>query len=375
MRALSILCPFCFNKLNPGKLFYRCNCKEPGTANYHIIENRKADSKGFCTCDLCNHTTTKKVCYICRKELPADILENDTKIISIVGAANSGKSYYVGTLLRQIMEKHIFSTMGTKRISTKWVVGSGDEYAKRFKKPLESQSILPPTQKNTDIVKDNPPILIELMYETKKLFGTHTVQNTYSFFDAAGETFENEDDLAAITPYIAHSEGIVLILDPCQIPHVDAAVSAVKPNLSKASDKTYSDILNNTASVVRTSQRLTVNNKIKIPLCIAFSKWDLLIETPNLLPGDLMVSKPSQYNLSGYNASAIETISSEIRSLLMQWEPNLVNLAESSFEEVKYFGFSAWGSSKSATNGKAPPIASFRVEDPMLFILNKDGIV
>ncbi len=370
-----ILCPFCFNRLNPSMLFYRCSCKEPGTVQSHIIENGKVDSKGFCVCDKCGNTTTRKVCYHCKKELPSDILENDTKIISIVGAKNSGKSYYVATLLRQIMEKKIFSTIGTQHISTLWGAGSSEEYKKRFQVPMNTRKLLMGTVKFTDIVKDNPPLLVELRYEQKNMFGSKIVQNTYSFFDAAGETFENEDDLAAITPYISQSEGIILILDPSQIVFVNSALSASMPDAFQVSDTSYSEILYNTANVVRNNNKIGKNKKIKIPLCIAFSKWDLLVDTPNLLPEELLVSKPNQQMQTGYNKAAIDTISDEIRSLLMKWEPDLVNSSEMNFETVKYFGFSAWGTSKNAVKGAAPPIASFRVEDPMLWILHRNKII
>jgi len=371
-----ILCPFCFNEVAMKDLYYRCSsssCLEPGTAKIHIIRNGKADRNGYCTCDSCGKTTSTRVCSKCESALPYSITEGETEIISIVGAKGSGKSYYVATLLRQIMEKGLFSRINGA--SAKWgVKESAEEYAKRFKKRMDTFVPLDGTQKVTDIVKDNPPLLVEMTFEKKKGFGSKNTIKTFSFFDAAGESFEDAADLAAVTPYIAHSKAVVLILDPRQIQAVDDAVKSYMPGLPAVSSKSYSDIINNVIEVIRNSLRIKANDKIKIPLCVAFSKWDLLVKTPGLLPDGLIVSQQNQQNTSGYDDDLVNTASEEIRSLLMNWEPNLVATAEGKFETVRYFGFSAWGFANTKAN-EIPPIASYRVEDPMLWALHQEGIV
>ena len=95
-----------------------------------------------------------------------------------------------------------------------------------------------------------------------------------------------------------------------------------------------------------------------------------------MLPNGLICGQNGQQISSGYDEQRIDSISNEIRSLLrQQWkESNLVDLAEQNFETVKYFSFSAWGSSNSGKAG-APAIASFRVEDPLLWVLHRNGII
>lgn len=342
----------------------------------HIIANPKPDRNGFCTCDKagCGRTTSTKVCPHCKTVLPHTITDSPTKIISIVGASSSGKSYYVGSILRKIIDEGLFSELkfdNVTRIATIWAdKKSPTEYTKRFRSLMDNFRILKPTEKITDIVKDNPPLLIEMSVEKKKI-----ERNTFSFFDAAGESFHDTSDLAAITPYIAHSEAVILILDPRQIPKVNSEVTAAIPGLPTVSTVTYTEILNNAIQIIRDDTR-NKNRKIKIPLCIAFSKWDLVIETPGLLPDGLVCGQSSQQMTSGYDEQRIDTISNEIRSLLkQQWkEANLVDLAEQNFETVKYFSFSAWGSSNSGKPG-APAIASVRVEDPLLWVLHRNGII
>lgn len=377
--AQKILCPFCFNYINPREMLYLCinaKCMDSPALGGHIIANPKPDRNGFCTCDKagCGRTTSTKVCPHCKTVLPHTITDSPTKIISIVGASSSGKSYYVGSILRKIIDEGLFSELkfdNVTRIATIWAdKKSPTEYTKRFRSLMDNFRILKPTEKITDIVKDNPPLLIEMSVEKKKI-----ERNTFSFFDAAGESFHDTSDLAAITPYIAHSEAVILILDPRQIQKVNSEVTAAIPGLPTVSTVTYTEILNNAIQIIRDDTR-NRNRKIKIPLCIAFSKWDLVIETPGLLPDGLVCGQASQQMTTGYDAQRIDTISNEIRSLLkQQWkEANLVDLAEQNFETVKYFSFSAWGSSNSGKPG-APAIASVRVEDPLLWVLHRNGII
>ena len=375
--AQKILCPFCFKYINPKEMLYLCinaKCMDSPELGGHIIASPKPDRKGFCMCEKCKRPTSTKVCPHCKVVLPHTITDSPTKIISIVGASSSGKSYYVGSILRKIIDEGLFSELkfdNITRISTIWAdKKSSIEYAKRFRSFMDNFRILKSTDKMTDIVKDNPPLLIEMSIERKKI-----QRNTFSFFDAAGENFHDASDLASITPYIAHSEAVILILDPRQIPKVNSEVTAAIPGLTQVSTITYTEILNNAIQIIRNDTR---NNKkkIKIPLCIAFSKWDLVIETPGLLPNGLICGQNGQQISSGYDEQRIDSISNEIRSLLrQQWkESNLVDLAEQNFETVKYFSFSAWGSSNSGKAG-APAIASFRVEDPLLWVLHRNGII
>lgn len=373
---MKAICPYCFNSINLNKLDLRCSSKshrDPNSTERHIIKrkNAKVDFHGYCKCDekTCNCTTRTLVCNYCNKDLPDTIRESETKIISIVGAKGSGKSYFVATLLRQIMEEGLLARVN--HAATRFNEGSREIYETRYKSNLDSRSPLPGTNYVNDIVRDNPPILANISYVSKK---GKKIDNTYSFFDAAGESFASSADLAAITPYISHSEAIILILDPRQISKINEVLTDAMPGLPPVTKDKYEDTINSVADVLYNNLRLSRNKQIDIPVCVAFSKWDLLINTPGLIPTDLMVSKPSSSSTSGFNLAQIENASAEIRSLLNEWDPNFLLTVEGKFKTVCYFGFSAWGpGSKNGTD--IPAIASFRVEDPMLWIMNMNKLL
>ena len=362
-----VICPYCFNKIDLKKVDMRCarkTCLDAGTTNRHLIPRHlaKVDRNGYGECDICHTSTHTFVCSECHKDLPDTIMQSETKIISIVGAKGSGKSYFVATLLRK-MDEGLFSKINYA--ATRFPPGNRELYNSRYKDSLEQR--IPLTSTN----RDNSPILIQLTYMNAQ---KKKIDHTYSFFDEAGESFVSEADLATITPYISHSEAIIILLDPRQIEKVNMEISAVFPNLPAIEATRYEDTINNVADVLYSNLRLNKKKKIKIPLCVAFSKWDLLIRTPNLLPGDFIVSNPSLAPIRGFDPNMVENASAEIRSLLNEWDPNFLVTVENKFETVRYFGFSAWGSG--SPNGKdVPVIASFRVEDPMLWIMHHNKLL
>lgn len=367
------LCPYCFKEIKLKGLSMRCSsasCLDGVTRHVIPYKGLKLDRNGYGECDVCHKTTRTLVCDQCGQDLPDTIRESETKIISIVGAKASGKSYYVATLLRQIKENGLLSRVAG--ISANFLPESKSIYDSRYKKNLDSRSKLEGTRHVSDLIKDNPPLLMNMTFIKKN----KKFDYTYSFFDAAGESFDDPSTLASVTPYIAHSEAIIIILDPCQIKQVNSAVVSRYPKLGQAviSETSYTDIIDNVARVVYNAQRLDPKKKIKIPLCVAFSKWDLLINTPDLLPAGLVISDPSVSSAAGYNEALVEKASDELRSLLSEWESSVVTAAELRFETVRYFGFSAWG--MGSPDGMSPPdIASYRVEDPMLWIMNKNKML
>ncbi len=369
------VCPFCFKKIYfTSKLEYLCNNSQcENHKNNNPIVGGKVDKKGLCKCDKCGRPTGIMRCPDCGNTLPKKFLDADTNIIAIVGGKSTGKSYFVGSLIRQIMDQSLLAR--SYPISTMWADGvmgkSRDEYIRRFKTFMDGRQEIPGTTFAADLIKDYPPILIELKKDAKGLF-QKSILEIFSFFDAAGEGFERESDLAAVTPYLSHASAIILILDPRQIGSVDEAVKSAFPNIGAKTDMTYEEILTNVVNQIRTEAGKR-NGKLDIPICVCVSKWDLVMKTPELLPKGLLISEFSKKG-SNYDEAYIDNTSEEIRSVLRQWDPNLVNMVEQDFSRIRYFVFSAWGTPETG-NKATPALAPYRVEDPLLWILNKQKVI
>ncbi len=373
------VCPYCFNSFKKSEALWRCNsyqCKntnieqdEAYTKFYnlpvnqlqpHIIKMPKVKN-GFALCDLCGGMTNVKICPHCHSNLPST---DENIIISIVGAPGAGKSYYVGTLLKQVQSK--FPTLKcTMRLDGQ----NRKLYDTKFKNYFESNKILEKTKQTNpgeNIISNNMPILCTVTNSKQKA-------RTFTFFDAAGENFDDEAIMRDVAPYIANSSAIILLLDPTDIPMVRNAIcdekgkAAVEENVIS-----YEDLLNNLINVIKLAH--ASNAQIEIPLAICFSKWDLIENSPSLRPEGSVTLTPSPHFVQGFSESDCENISSDVEGLLNAWDQsNFILQARAAFKTVKFFVCSAIGAE--AEMGKVPNIVSKRVEDPFLWLLNKNKLI
>ena len=353
-------CPYCFKQLKT--IQYLCNnksCIDSYNPKGHIILNKKADKNEFCSCDKCSSITNIKVCPYCNSVLPNSI--NNLKTICIVGNFSSGKSYFCASLLDILHEGKCFKD---PKISVAFAnKESLNIYNKEYKHYIQNNRFLSATIECT-------PCILELSYGNNK----RIKKTTLSFWDMSGE-IHSEDDFMKIRNCIVNSDLIVFLIDPLSNGKIRSMMDLKNyKNITPLTTITYAEILNNVIQIIKNNTRN--NKKIRIPLCIAFSKWDLVIETPGLLPNGMICGQNDLQISSGYDKQRIDSISNEIRSLLrQQWkESNLVDLAEQNFETVKYFSFSAWGSSNSGKAG-APILNPYRVEYPLLWYLHEKKII
>ncbi len=382
----SIICPYCFQRFPAGKVQWRCNsyfCKQqdkleddPAFFKYHqsvklqqphILGGRIKVKNGFAQCDKCNEVTNIRICPECHSALP-DTKENI--IISIVGAPGAGKSYYVGTLLRQL-RTHIHTFGCSFKYTTK-----NDEklYMSKFKANFDKGMKLEKTQQPTDednFLSANTPLLCDLRDK-------NGADRTFTFFDAAGENFDDVAIMDAVAKYIQHSTAILLLLDPLQIETVRNTLKTENAKADVREGETilsYDDILNNLISVIRSQKRMAKKTIIDIPLAIAFSKWDLIEHSPELCQGSTVSTGDSPHFKNGFDAANCDNVSAEIEGLLAHWGcENFLLTVQQNFSKYKFFGVSAIGAAPEA-NGKVPIIVSKRVEDPFLWLLDQRHII
>jgi hypothetical protein len=248
-------------------------------------------------------------------------------------------------------------------------------YRKNFDGHFPLEKTKPPAE-NVNIVGANLPILCDLI--DRKNYA-----RTFTFFDAAGENFENESIMRYVAPYISHSSAIILLLDPTKIERVKNVLDEEKngknpqgqgrPVAGKTVSISYEDILENTVKVIHNHTK--TSGIIKIPLAVGFSKWDLIENSETLRPDESCILKPSPHFAQGFSKIDSDNVSNEIEALLSAWGySNFVSLVKKSFKTVRFFGFSAIGADVNP-NGTVPNIVPKRVEDPFLWLLNEQKMI
>jgi hypothetical protein len=184
------------------------------------------------------------------------------------------------------------------------------------------------------------------------------------FFDSAGEDLQSLDVLEREARYITQSHGLILLLDPLQIPAVRDELSGSIELPEEAIDA-YS-MLGRVTGLIREARGIAANQPIDVPLALTVSKFDAL--RPLLSEGHPVFSLPA-YD-GRFDPQIAGSISAAVRSDLAGWlGERLDSFVKQEFETAAYFGVSALG--ESPHGGRLPNgVAPHRVEDPILWMLD-----
>lgn len=396
---LSYVCPYCFEKHRINEMEFRCQntglCgKVPDTVKQAYTGGGAVmDGKCFpapkktvgapkeANCPDCNGRSRLRVCPSCHNKLPLTIENDQELIISLIGTRDSGKSSYVGVLIKELQNRiaGAFGHATCNFLSTE----DGGEYEARFGSylypPDNKPHRLPQTQtrlRGNTIIGANRPILCTFKFRGAGPFGG-IKQCTLVFFDAAGEDFEDEDVLRAVAPYIAHSAGIIFLLDPMANQKVRSAlpndVVRGASNIEKNSVSLPQDVIVRVINLIRGEQGLRETQRIKMPVAAAFSKLDTF---ERMLDADAMLRKASPHTMKGrFDEKDAFLVGEEMKALLQLWsEQPFVDNLYLHFTKPALFAFSAFGNNPKPDGSLDPPIPH-RIEDALLWIMNELKII
>lgn len=384
-----IICPYCFEKFNQSEKQFRCVNKnsgectregdkeysrywrklnveamprviKPDVSFYKQIQNKlRFGKKSEVLCPTCM-TATKTICPFCHNELPFSIGQNREYIIALIGAKQAGKSHYIAILINQfkgIVGHNFGCDLQWKTEETK------DRYNKEFLEPLfEKKEIIQGTISAE--AERKHPLIYEINRQKRSITGLMV------FFDTAGEDLDNIDTMRTEINYITNSSGIILLLDPLQIPAVRDRLS--KDSILPEEQTNPVDIVIRVINLIRERNNLPKRQLINIPIALAFSKIDAL---RSILPPDSSLNRASTHD-GKFDIDDSELVSSEIQAYLHEWiGPELNNLVENNFKHFSYFGLSALGSNPDVNGKLIEEISPFRTEDPFLWLLWKNKII
>lgn len=391
------LCPYCYKENKMADVDFRCTnrqCKEENDqqlADYERKETlvklmtfRPRKSFGwkmpeYAECPECGVTTSIRLCPQCHNPLPRTIDESNDMIISVIGARDSGKSNYIGVLIHELKNR-VFQKFD---FSFGMIKESQDEYRDRFGRYLypaeyagqEAGSAQAHTVPRTEAhavgasVHLSPPIVCELARKN----GAKIERYSLSFLDSAGEDFKDPAAMATVMPYIAHSKGIIFLLDPMQLPQVrsqmDGTVVSTSGSAQAGEVASYTNIISDTATQIRTSLKMKGKKQIDIPVVIAFSKFDAL---KGIVDAGSRLWKDSPHASAGvFDELDARQVNDEMVGLLHLWGAGeFVSQVGTEFSNVKYMPCSAFGACPDAASNVAPP-KSLRLEDGILWIMKE----
>lgn len=336
--------------------------------------------------DAMGSPCTDLACPHCHWKLPPGFLNLKPKILSIVGAPASGKSYYLSVLVKMLTST-LFKNFGIAffdtdptgnrqltQMSNRLFSGSTAAEAQLSKTALEGDMYVEVARLGRK-VKMPKPFIFTLSPNAESERATSIV-----FYDNAGEHFEpgRDSEESPGAQHIAAAAGIFFLFDPTY------NLEFRKILRNKSSDPQFSDKRNDQQSTLLAQMNSRVKglmgvdfrDKIDKPLAMLVGKCDVWLE---------MIGRENLQNavIDGkLDLNIVRRVSDLVRRKLLEITPSIVANAESISDNVMYFPVSSFGCSPEllgvdpATNhpilspdpNKISPIL---VEIPILWILSQ----
>ncbi len=362
------VCPNCFEKKSLNDVQYICTNTRQDKNCSHAIERKPfkpADRSKNPKCDECGQVLTMKTCPACDFELPMSVGTSKDYPVAIIGAKESGKSNYVAVLINQLKNDvgkafncSLYATGGDRTIR---------RYNTEFYEPLFRKKVC---VRGTDAGKVEP-LIYSLLFNKKGLFGRNRAVSL-TFFDTAGENLNSQAQMSTHNRYLSHAAGIILLLDPLQLPYIRTALQNKIP-LPQENEDT-NNILSRAIAIIRNENKLTdLSKKIDIPIAIAFTKIDAvdeLIDPASCLKNESTHIRKGYFSNVDFNDSNME-----MQSLVDKWlGAELYQQISTQFQKFAFFGLSSLGSNPDESLN-IPKFRPFRVTDPFLWILAQEGLI
>lgn len=382
-------CPFCFEPFRLSDTPFRCTSPSERCPPEVDAERAKFwdDSSptgrvlspvGFSPkeirCPTCSQPSRQRLCPHCHMELPRTIGQFRNLIFAIIGAKEAGKSHYLAVLI-----EHLRQQVGPAlRILLEPANDSTiKRYREHFHRPLYQpdeagrRKILGAThsaRQRASVARY--PLVYTLSIQGRDFFGRKKIVAvvTLTFFDTAGEDLNDENVMATVNKYIYRSDGLILLLDPLQIPEVRSRLAGLRLPLINTETR---EILERTTNLIQRGRDLPPDRLIETPLAIAFSKLDALSA---LIDPHMQIACDSNHT-GGFDLRDCQAVDSELQALLASWNcADLLGQVEGRYSRHGYFALSALGGEPDH-EGFLQRILPRRVEDPFLWLLHCHGLV
>lgn len=378
------ICPYCFEAYKLRDTPFRCaspgsRCKPEQDSvrarswDDNVPMGRVLPSSGKfqeeVRCPSCTQVTRKRLCPHCHMELPHTVGKFPNYIFAVVGAKEAGKSHYLAVLIDQVRrELGPALDMLLEPLNDHTV----KRYREDFYQPLyKNRRVITSTNSALSDRRVQMPLVYTLTFSGKDILGRKRIKSvvTLVFFDTAGEDLDDEDTIATVNKYIYYSNGIILLLDPLQLPQVRAELEGrvALPNVNTET----ADILTRMTRLVLAGRRLPADAMIPAPLAVAFSKFDAV---EPLVDSQMQLNAAADHR-AGFDVADFDAVSAEMQALLARWDSQvLVHQVQTHYRRFGFFGLSALGCNPHGDQ-QVPRVLPRRVEDPFLWLLHEHGLI
>jgi GTPase SAR1 family protein len=367
-------CPYCYAEHKISDCGLKCSYNIIGNTNkkckFEILKDKDdwiplAHKKN---CIKCKEAAKQLFCDEIKKEIPIEFLSMRSLPIALLGAKASGKSNYIGVLINEIRKK--LTNPFNCSLSMTCSQESKQAYDNMYYRPLYKEGLTAMTTAEGEVP---PPLIFPLRFMDMK----NRIVNmaALTFYDTAGENLNDKNVMHKFNRYITNAQGIILLLDPLQVPNIRNKLIANGFNSLPELNTEIYDVLSIIIDVIRSVKN--IKEQIEIPLALVFTKIDVL-EQYNILPKDSCLREESEHIKRGaFIRPDFENTNIQMQDLIDNWlDADLVGYIKQ-FKQHSYFGVSSLGGNP--TNGgtkiDSRGIRPRRVLDPLLWLLAENRYI
>ncbi len=361
-------CPYCYGVHDVLSCGMKCSYNVPGKKD-RCVGSVAKDSAGWiptkdkARCLKCKSARKSVYCGVVNKEIPSDFLNGPSFSVALLGAKASGKSNYIGVLVNEIKKKMTSAFNCT--ISLAASEESKEYYDRHYYQPLFKHGRVVEATSQDDI----PPLIFPLRFMDDK----NRIKSVaaLSFYDTAGENFDSTDQMLVTNQYISNANGIILLLDPLQVPAIRKKLEGKIPLPAQNTDVV--EVLSRVVQNIRDVKN--VKGTIKTPLALAFTKIDAL-EQFDVLREDSCLRTESEHLRRGvFVQSDFESVNIEMQDVLEYWIDKELVQQMKNFEKYAFFGVSSLGGVPDGSKLAGDGIKPKRVLDPLLWLLAENKYI
>lgn len=310
-------------------------------------------------------------CPRCHLILPRPVIGTEPMFVSVVGVPSSGKSYFLAAMtweLRRVLPGIFGISFTDADTITNQMLTINEELL--FLQPdaekwtaIEKTELTGSLYDQVQFGEQTMNLPKPLLFAMRPARGHPSVQKSehvsrvICMYDNAGEHFRPGMDSTSspMTQHLAKSKAIIFLYDPTKDPRFRdrcKEVSADPQLFGTANVERQEMILTEAAMRVRRYAGLAPGKKHERPLIIVVAKSDVW---GHLLNADL-TTEPLVANalgeLSAVNIARVETVSAQLRKLLLQVTPEFVAAAEDFCQHVVYVPVSVFANPPQRVDGQ-----------------------
>ena len=309
----------------------------------------------------------RRVCRHCHNPLPDNYGKSNVKFASIIGITGAGKTVYLSQLLRHMKDY-------TAKVGLTSIVKNSSTVTFLESNRIEVGKPLPGS---TPARRLQQPLFYELAHKTPD---GQKVTETFVLYDVAGEVFKDPQMVKGFAPFIGHSDGLILLIDPMQFDAVSMGVQGGKTLLDA------SQALGAIHGIIEGS----VAKLCDVPIAVCISKIDmdavqnvLSPSLASLLLEDVTGERGSNRLYKPYfNARQYNPIVRELNDWVASNEIELAQHLADNYTTYSFFAFTALGCNVATgfvdgIEAQYPegPIVPRRVEEPLLWLFYRLGYI